>query len=33
MTRVRRHRPFYRGRLLVVMGLFILGFAGILGRL
>ncbi len=33
MRRTRRQRPFYRGRLLVVMGLFAFGFLGILGRL
>ncbi len=33
MRRVRRQRPFYRGRLLIVIGCFALGFVGILGRL
>ena len=33
MTRGRRQRPFQRDRLLAVMGLFIAGFLGILGRL
>jgi cell division protein FtsI (penicillin-binding protein 3) len=33
MTRARRHRPFQRDRLLVVLGLFAAGFLVILGRL
>lgn len=33
MKRVRRQRPFDRRRLLVVIGCFVLGFLGILGRL